>query len=360
MEHWSKEEILEEHSEDIRKWREEEGLGETAAANRLTQLTNRECKRWTMRGVYVSLGYYQSTRNARPIEVVQDELPSEDETIDALIASRIKANQRYRRKAQRHKRSLTLPSKPFGILCFGDPHVDNEGCDWELLHHHVMLAKETEGVLAASVGDQLDNWIGRLAKCYASTSMKASDGWKLSEWLLKSLQWIALVGGNHDAWATVPGLDPLEWITKQCGVICYAPDELRITLKWEDPVLEPLVWVLRHDFKGRSWFHATHGPNKEAMLDGKCHLLTAGHIHQWGQLTTEQRHGRITHAVRVRGYKRADSYARMKGFYEQEHGASCLIVIDPEAQEPSRITIYWDIEEGCNYLTYLRSRQNNT
>jgi hypothetical protein len=90
------------------------------------------------------------------------------------------------------------------------------------------------------------------------------------------------------------------------------------------------------------------------MLDGKCHLLTAGHIHQWGELITEQRHGRITNAVRVRGYKRSDSFAKSKGFAEQTHGECALIIIDPFKEGPARLMTFWDLRKGCEYLTFLR------
>ena len=90
------------------------------------------------------------------------------------------------------------------------------------------------------------------------------------------------------------------------------------------------------------------------MLDGRCHILTAGHIHQWGQLTTEQRHGRVTHAIRVRGYKRSDAFALQKGFFEQRYGEAALIVIDPHAMGPQRISTFWNIKQGCKYLTNLR------
>ena len=90
----------------------------------------------------------------------------------------------------------------------------------------------------------------------------------------------------------------MEWLTEKCGVVCYAQDEVRMTISWKNrPELEPIVWILRHDFSGRSWYHPTHGPHKEAMLDGRCHVLTAGHLHQWGALTTEQRHESFTHAI---------------------------------------------------------------
>ena len=306
----------------------------------------------------------RSTRHPDTSEFIEPERiaiddvsePVEEQPIEELIAHRVKSSQRKISKANKHKKSLTLPAEPVGLCVWGDPHVDNSGCDWKSIVELVELLQQTEGVLNSCVGDMHDNWIGRLARIYADADCTASDGWRLSEWLLNQLQWIAIVGGNHDAWAHGPGIDPYEWLAKRCRVTCYAPDEIRITLHWKNrPDLEPIVWVLRHDFKGRSWFHPTHGPAKEAMLDGRAHVYTAGHIHSWGQLSTEQRHGRVTHALRIRGFKRNDKYAREKGFDEQQHGAACLLVIDPEREEPGRITVFWDIEAGCAHLTRLRA-----
>jgi hypothetical protein len=289
----------------------------------------------------------------RGVTIDADELPPE-RSIEDLIADRMRSSRRGHAKAKKHERTLTLPAEPFGIMVFGDPHVDGH-CDWDKLYADVQLAKGTPGVVACSVGDQMDNWIGRLARLYADSDCKASDGWRLSEWMFNEVSFIAVVGGNHDAWATGPGIDPMAWLTRDCGVTCYAPDELRITLQWKDRSdLDPIIWICRHDFKGRSWYHPTHGPHKEATLDGKCHLLTCGHIHQWGQLTTEQRHGRVTHAIRVKGYKRDDEFARSKGFPEQQHGHSALVVIDPEASEPGRVSVFWNLQKGCDYLTKLR------
>ncbi len=285
-------------------------------------------------------------------EDVEDEEPIED-----LIDRRIEASARKMKKHKRHNRVLRMKSDPFALLVLGDPHVDNDGCDWSRLFADVRRAQKEEGVLAACVGDMQDNWIGRLARMYAESTIKASDGWRLSKWLLESLQWVAIVGGNHDSWAHSAGVDPLGWIAKEAGVKCYAPDELRITFEWSDaPDLEPVVWILRHDFRGRSWFHPTHGAHKEAMLDGRAHIFTAGHIHQWGQLTTEQRHKRVTHAIRVRGYKRCDAYAVEKGFYEQQYGEACLIVIDPKCDGAGRISVHWNLEAGYDRLRLLRSR----
>ena len=351
-------EILKNYSNEILALREQ-GLGRRLVARELTRICGRYCSTGTMQNVLRHLEGNERVKSKVDIDVTPlDEDLETQIPIDELIQLRIKASHRKINRFQKHKRTIQLPAVPFGVLIFGDPHVDNESCDWQLLSEHVKLAQETEGVLATCVGDMQDNWIGRLARCYSEASVSASDGWRLSEWLLSSLQWLAIVGGNHDAWANGPGVDPMKLLTEKTGVLCYAPDEIRIVMKWKDhPDVEPIVMVIRHDFPGRSWFHPTHGPHKESMLDGQCHLLAAGHIHQWGELVTEQRHGRITNSLRVRGYKRADAYAMQKGFFEQQHGCAALVVINPLLDGPGRIKTFWDLEDGCQYLTYLRSFQ---
>ena len=348
--------VVKKYSAEIKKWRAE-GYGRVICARKLTEMTGKECTPAVMQNAFRRL----SEPKTQPLDIqIVGEAQDEEVPIEQLIENRILASKRKNKKVKKHKKTLMLPAEPFGIFVFGDPHVDNDGCDWEQLCYHVELAQKTEGILASCVGDMQDNWVGRLARCYADSSVTASDGWRLSEWFLKSMQWIAIVGGNHDAWANGPGVDPMSLLSEKTGVMCYAPDEIRITLQWKnEPDIEPIIWIIRHDFKGRSWYHPTHGPHKEAMLDGKCHLLTAGHIHQWGQLTTEQRHGRVTHAVRVRGYKRADNYAMEKGFFEQQYGETALVVIDPRLEGPGRIKIFWDLEDGCQYLTFLRSYLKN-
>lgn len=350
--------LIDQHGDRLKQLRAS-GLGRKRIAKTLTDELGVHVGEYTVQFAMEKIGIDGKPTPVPPVPIEEQDAPpeAEEEPIEKWIERRVEVSRRKIAKHRRSMRSLVLPAEPIGIAVLGDPHVDNDGCDWGQLFDDVKLLQSTPGALASTVGDINDNWVGRLARIYSESSATASDGWRASKWLFESLQWVAVVGGNHDAWAHGPGIDPLRWLTKECGVKCYDSDELRIHLSWAHrPDLDPIIWVLRHDFSGRSWYHPTHGNHKEALLDGKAHLFCAGHIHQWGVLTTEQRHGRVTHAVRVRGYKRADTYAKSKGFYEQQHGASCFIVIDPEAEEPGRIRIFWDLKTGCEYLTFLRSR----
>jgi hypothetical protein len=342
------------HEQQIRSLRAQ-GLGRVRIARAL-ESSGIEAEPYVVQLALDRLGL--RTPSPEPVRIGEEPPPpaAQDEPIEDWIARRVEVSKRKIAKHQRSKRVLTFPAEPIGLAVLGDPHLDNEGCDWARLYQDVEILRNTAGVVTSTVGDVHDNWIGRLGRLYSCSSATASEGWRASQWLLEELQWLAIVGGNHDAWSHGPGVDPLRLLSDKFGVRCYDPDELRLTLQWRDrPDLEPIIWVLRHDFKGRSWFHATHGPHKEAMLDGEAHILTCGHVHTWAYLQTEQRRSRITHAIRVRGYKRADSYAKTKGFYEQQHGYSCLIVIDPELEDPNRVQVFFDLERGCRFLEWRRA-----
>tara|TARA_Y100000588_G_scaffold81218_1_gene85357 strand:+ start:3169 stop:4251 length:1083 start_codon:yes stop_codon:yes gene_type:complete len=356
LRNWASEELAKEESSRLRRL-SAEGLGRRRIARQIAEQTGRGCTSGVVGNALGLLGIHKPRTSSR-VYVLEPSPPEDHQaTIEELLEDRKKAYRRKANKAKFHERTLQLSPEPFGILLHGDPHLDDDGCDFEAVVKYLELAQQTEGMFGATVGDALNLWIGRLAKKYADSSLLASDGWRLTEWFINSHSagFLAFVFGNHDSWAAGQGVDPMSELCKKTGVIVHAPDEIRITFTWKGrPELEPIIWILRHDFSGRSYFHPTHGPHKEAIFDGRAHILTAGHIHQWGELTTEQRHGRVSTALRVRGYKRCDEYAKQKGFYEQEHGYACVIVIDPESTGPGRIKVFWDIEQGCDYLTFIR------
>jgi hypothetical protein len=145
-------------------------------------------------------------------------LPSPDAPIGELIERR-KLEWARKSKAETARRLINVKVKidgPVGIVHFGDPHVDDPGTDIVALERHLKTVKNTPGMMGGNVGDLQNNWVGRLARLYAEQSTSAKEAWVLTEWMVKEIPWLYLIGGNHDLWSGAG--DPLEWISKHAGV----------------------------------------------------------------------------------------------------------------------------------------------
>lgn len=293
---------------------------------------------------------------ARP---VMEPPPSADLPIADLVADR-KRRFEFRQKHEDARKLIPVNIKkaePIGILHFGDPHVDDDGCDIALLEEHARLVRETPGLYGANVGDTTNNWVGRLAKLYAQQSTTAAEGWRLAEWFVEEVaDWLYLVGGNHDAWSGAS--DPMKWIAGQMGAF-YQDSEVRIALRF--PAQREVRVNCRHDFAGRSQYNPAHGPMKSLFFGVRDHIAIAGHTHESAYGVLKDPETSITmHAIRVSSYKVFDRYAREKGFRDQHLGPSCVTVIDPRlpATHPGLVKVFWDPFEGAEFLTWTRSRKS--
>ena len=286
--------------------------------------------------------------------LVADKLPEEGLSVEALLDQRCKAFTMKNKAAEAaYERTVRVPlTGPIGILHLGDPHLDDDGCDLPLLRRHVELVQKTEGLYGATVGDMLNNWVGRLGRLYAHQGTTAKQGWQLTEWLVQSMDWLYLVRGNHDAWSGDG--DPLDWITRGHVPVDAAYDA-RIRLVWPNGE-DARIWA-RHDFPGRSQWAKSHGQAKAAVLGGyPADLLISGHRHCWESRMAERAEGSVYQAVQVGSYKRHDSYSAQLGFPDTKHGAAVLTIIDPSNKGPGRVRVEWDIEAGVEYLNWLRAR----
>lgn len=127
-------------------------------------------------------------------------LPSESRSLDELVRDRIEESRRSK-NADDARNLIPIQINmdgPFGLLIFGDPHVDDGGTDFELLAAHRQIAIEHPFVVSGSIGDHQNGWIGRLGSLYGSQMTTAKEAWKLVEWLVSPLNWLFLIGGNHD------------------------------------------------------------------------------------------------------------------------------------------------------------------
>ncbi len=279
--------------------------------------------------------------------------PSPDEPIEDLIARRTAAFARRheaREAAEIRDVSVRIDGA-YGILHMGDPHVDDDGCDWPTLQRHLALIDATEGLFAANVGDLSNNWIGRLARLYGSQGTTAADAWRMVEWLVKRVRWLYLIGGNHDAWSGAA--DPIKWFAGQAGV-AYQWHGMRLALR--SPCGGVVRVNARHDFAGASTWNGAHAPAKAARMGwARDHIYTCGHRHMAAHNTLFFNNGEhVAHAVRVGAYKIHDDFADSKGFPKENMPSACTI-INPAARDAAGlVTVFWDVEEAASYLRYLR------
>jgi len=244
--------------------------------------------------------------------------------------------------------------KPIGICWFGDPHIDDDGCNWPLLKQHIDICKTTDGLYGANIGDTHNNWVGRLVKEYANQETSRATAFKLIEWFFKDsgVNWLIMLMGNHDSWNF--GNESLGKIAQN---ICPMVD-WRAQFKLAFKNGRECFIDAAHDHKGHSQWNALHGQQKASTMGGVAHVYIAGHRHNWALAQNEcQETGRIYHLVRTRGYKHIDDYAVTCGFGNQQHGSSIVTVIDPKADDLNFVRVFADVKEGADYLTYLRNKK---
>lgn len=275
----------------------------------------------------------------------------ETEDVGELIARRRKAFER-KIKAAEARRWFEIgmrETKPYGVLWFGDPHLDNDGCNWPLLERHLVVARQP-GIYGANVGDTTDNWpwTGRLAKLWADTDISDKSAKKLAEWFMfdAGVKWLVWLLGNHDAWNG--GGD----FYKRLGANAVPVVDWRAQFVLSHSTGMYTRIDAAHGRKGNSIYNPSHGTIRAAKFGETADLFVTGHIHSFGLTHFEDADRRHTSwLAQVRGYKFNDDYALVNGFSEYQNGAAILSVIDPQT---GRVTCFADPEEGAEWLAWKR------
>lgn len=255
--------------------------------------------------------------------------------------------------AKRWRRFMVPTDGPYALMLFGDPHIDDDGCNWELLHDHCDLAARTDHLYAVSIGDVTNNWVGRLAKLYAEQETSVSTARKLIQWLLNEsgVPWWLWIHGNHDAWAD--GIPIIEGMNSHHVVM----EDWQTKVTLVSPNGHELRMWAAHNFPGSSQWNKLHGAQKAAQMKDWAHLYVAGHHHNWALHQEEHDHRSFVYwLARVRGYKFMDSYADHLGFGDQQYGSSIVCVVDPAASKLNATTCFADPHEGAEFLRWKRSR----
>ena len=265
---------------------------------------------------------------------------SDWDCVDDLVNHRLKVFE----KKEQFLNITIKDAKPIGIYIQGDPHIDDDGTDLPSLIKHMDIANATEGMYTANVGDLQNNWARRtkLEGLWAKQSTTAEEAWALTEWLVnypKDLIWI--VAGNHDMWSGVG--DPLKWIMRPLKTT-YAKHDVRVNCS--------------HEFRGHSIYNTAHGIVKHAIFNTRDHLLVAGHRHISGYMPVKDANSDITmHCVQVGSYKKYDDYAKQLNLPNKMLSPCAVAVFNTYLPDthPDFIKIFWEVEQGADYLTWLRN-----
>jgi len=284
------------------------------------------------------------------------ELPDEELSAADLKARKI---QDYKRRKEAYLARMWREIKvkisgPWGLACFGDFHLDDNGCDWEQLDHDLRLVGGRNDVAGAHMGDATNNWIGRLSRLWKEQETTQSQAIILLEDVIKSygIHWAVWLLGNHDIWTSEMGYI-LDYQLR--GKV--KPENWQAKVKFVFPNgRESMAWF-RHSFPGFSQYNPNHALGKAATRFGLVDLVIAGHEHDASE---ERRHNRffnrVQQLVRVKGYKDIDPYADDQlGFPPLFEGHAALVVFDPDSTKAlSFIRAFDDLEEGLDYLTFKR------
>jgi predicted transcriptional regulator len=284
-----------------------------------------------------------------------EDIPEEERSAEEILEDRKKEYSR-REKARPSIIQMKVNSDgPIGITHFGDPHLDDPGTDLNRLEYDMDVVKNTDGMYGANVGDIHNNWVGRLQRLYAEQTVTAKESWKLVEWFIRKIDWLYLVGGNHDAWSG--SNDPLYWLTKQHDRFLRYHG-VRFNLKF--PNKREVRINARHDFKGYSQWNPAHGPMKAIQMGWRDHILTCGHTHQSGigVLSHPDASQRIiSWAIRVPSYKILDNHAIEIGANGNFVSPTCTTIINPYAErEEGLVTVIWDLDTAADFLTFQRKK----
>lgn len=290
--------------------------------------------------------FYKATatkaRHAREVKHFTATDPETDlPSFDELVARRAQQTRR-RLKADRARELVDVALHvrgPFAIAMIGDPHIDNPGCNIDLLLEHTRLVAETDGMYGLCVGDVQDGWVGRLARLWAHQGISAAESQVLVDGWLKLFdgKLIALVEGNHDCWVHgVGGHSPLSWIQSHAGTVTQAHG-VRLRIKTDDK--QSVTINARHDFPGRSQYNAAHGPNKSLLFGCRDDVAVAGHTHVYGRQVMLNPETRTPmHAVRLGSYKHSDEYAHALGLLDNNVTECAVLMVDPTEPDPRHRT----------------------
>lgn len=246
----------------------------------------------------------------------------------ALAHFKKKSDERTLRKHQR----VVFTGGPIGIVFGGDEHFGGT-TDVARIFEEARIVNETPGLYHARMGDFVNQFIlGRMRSIRDHSIFSIKDEWVMTQVLLDLIapKLIAVVGGNHDAWADkASGMDRLSDILPD-GIL-YDPNEIEFAVHVGDA---RRVIKMRHKWRYSSIFNPTHGIEVAAQRSKATWDIAVGaHTHIAALVRPFWAQGKRRLAVLTNTFKKIDDYAEEEGFPESDDSSTCSIVIIEENGE---------------------------
>lgn len=304
---------------------------------------------------------YKARQQGVEVAAPAIEMPSfvtygdDQEPIDEILARKAR---HFERKARAHAardwfKIKVNETKPYGVLAFGDPHLDDDGANIPLLQRHLKVAA-MDGIYGVNIGDTSNNWVGRLERLYANQETSRNTGRRLVEWFMwdSGVNWLCWVMGNHDTWNE--GADFHKRLAERHIPVIDWKAQFALT----HPSKTECRIDASHGRKGTSMWNNLHATLKAAKLGEMADVYFTGHTHNYGcedLEIAERKHS--TWLVQLRGYKFFDNFSLVNGFAEHQRGSAVLTIVDPSKDARRVVPLcFEDVEEGAEYLTWKRSR----
>lgn len=242
-----------------------------------------------------------------------------------------------------------------GLAFMGDLHIGGNAYYREMLDDANRVADH--GMYACLLGDYLNNWvIGKLAGEQRDELVRHGEAIAaFKHWLgIVGPSLMSVVGGNHDAWSDIAGLDyirpELERVNPDC---LFDPGRLYWTLRLG--ACEKRL-LMQHVWRGNSMLNQTHAIERAAHYPLELDVPpfdigAAGHRHTVSVVRpfiVGESHPRM--AVQVGTYKRNDRYGKSRGFAVPMGLGACSVVIE----ESGMMSGFPNVELGASFLEERR------
>lgn len=288
-------------------------------------------------------------------EEVGDANAPNAEKFHSAKANLIRAHQSKRAKGDWRKEDTAyIGPGPFIIGLFGDKHMDNPGCDIEMLLRDWERIDSKERVFGLFLGDEFDNWPRAMGHLWKDNPVDPSDAWEVYHHMLVDRPGVlALVTGNHDQFTSAP-IDPLQLVCEEAGVI-YRRSGMHLIIETGDDA--PITIAARHIWRGNSMYSSAHAL-KKAALHGQtdADIIAGAHIHQGENRRHVRSHdGRVTLLAQVSSYKILDNYANDRGFMSEPTPPCVWVVCVPSrpVTDHGRVTEFYDFTAARRYMGAL-------